>query len=340
MKIPEQIFSGHFSGGHCQGIAVDTKREYIYYSFTTMLIKTDMQGNMVGSVTGLLGHLGCLAFNDEDGRLYGSLEYKMDAIGRGILKNIGSDRRLEDAFHIAIFDVEKIDRPGMDACADGIMKTVFLREPLEDYSASVFCGGKEVSHRHGCSGIDGVTFAPLPGDLGGKRHLYAAYGVYGDVSRTDNDYQVILCYDISGWDKLARPLAQDDMHSSGPEKPLHKYFAYTGNTVYGVQNLEYDPDTGLMLMAVYPGEKKEFANHRLFAVDMKIHARREMLRGIEPDMEGEVLSLSGEGWDFEYGSTGLFCAGGGEYLISHDGRDDGGYYTNVRRHVWNGRTPL
>ena len=53
-QMPKQICSGEWKAGHVQGLAVDTKREYIYFSFTTMLIKMDMQGNVVGSVTGLL----------------------------------------------------------------------------------------------------------------------------------------------------------------------------------------------------------------------------------------------------------------------------------------------
>ena len=120
--LPKNIFSGYFKGGHCQGIAVDTKREYIYYSFTTELVKTDLQGNLIGSVTGLLGHLGCIDFNDADGRVYGSLEYKDDAIGKGILKNLGSSAEIENAFYIAVFDVDKIDRVGMDACASGVIR--------------------------------------------------------------------------------------------------------------------------------------------------------------------------------------------------------------------------
>ena len=36
MKLPLDIYSGAWNGGHCQGIALDTKREYIYYSYTTM----------------------------------------------------------------------------------------------------------------------------------------------------------------------------------------------------------------------------------------------------------------------------------------------------------------
>ena len=59
--LPKNIYSGRWGYGHCQGIAVDAKREYMYYSFTTALVKTDMQGNLIGTCTGLLGHLGCIA---------------------------------------------------------------------------------------------------------------------------------------------------------------------------------------------------------------------------------------------------------------------------------------
>ena len=55
-------------GGHVQGIAIDRERRYVYYSFTTCFIKTDMGSNVVGSVTGLVGHLGCLAYNGADGK--------------------------------------------------------------------------------------------------------------------------------------------------------------------------------------------------------------------------------------------------------------------------------
>ena len=39
--IPKPVFSGYFNTGHCQGIAVDPVRRYIYYSFTTAIVKTD-----------------------------------------------------------------------------------------------------------------------------------------------------------------------------------------------------------------------------------------------------------------------------------------------------------
>ena len=76
--------SGKQGKNHVQGLAVDEKNGYIYYSFTTLLVKTDFKGRIVGSVTGLVGHLGCIAFNPADGKIYGSLEYKHDAIGQRI----------------------------------------------------------------------------------------------------------------------------------------------------------------------------------------------------------------------------------------------------------------
>ena len=88
MQLPNKIFSGYHGKCHCQGIALDKKNGYIYYSFTTKLIKSDLNGNIIGSVDGLIGHLGCIDFHEADGKVYGSLEYKNDIIGREILKNL------------------------------------------------------------------------------------------------------------------------------------------------------------------------------------------------------------------------------------------------------------
>ena len=104
---------------HVQGIATDANRKFMYYSCTTFLAKTDMEGKIIGTVKGLAGHLGCIAFNYENGKLYGSLEYKSDAIGTGILRGIqkheNKEMQVSDAFYIAVFDVDKIDRTDMDA---------------------------------------------------------------------------------------------------------------------------------------------------------------------------------------------------------------------------------
>lgn len=338
---PLEIFSGKWKYGHCQGIALDTAHQHIYYSFTTALVKTDLQGNLIGSVVGLMGHLGCIDFNDADGRLYGSLEYKNDVIGRGILNRLGSDATLDDAFYMAIFDVDRIDRMDMDACADGVMTCVYLKDVVEDYHASVECDGRTVAHRFGCSGIDGTTFGPMPGERNGKQYLFVTYGVYGDVTRSDNDDQVILCYDTADWAKYERPLSQSQMHTCGPDAPFRKLFVRTGNTRYGVQNLEYDAFTGNYLMAVYVGEKPQFPNKPMYIVDGS--------RAPVQDEKGWRLSLlendsrheSGVcGWDFPLGSTGLYSFGDGRFYVSDDGRDGEEFYTHVRLHRWDGKAPL
>ena len=61
MKNP--IFTGLWGNCHIQGIAVDKNNGFIYYSFTTKLIKATLDGEIVGTVDGLMGHLGCIAFN-------------------------------------------------------------------------------------------------------------------------------------------------------------------------------------------------------------------------------------------------------------------------------------
>lgn len=256
-NLPRSIYreEGNF---HVQGVVVDTKRGYAYFSFTTSLVKTNLKGELIGSVDGFIGHLGCLDINPEDGRIYASLEYKNDQIGKGILKGLGDETKeqnKESSFYIAIFDGDKITRPGMSAEKDNIIHTVYLKEVADDYKATVRNKGKQVEHRYGCSGIDGIAFGPQFGQKRGKNFLNLAYGVYGDTSRTDNDYQVLLQYDPDNLRQYERPLSQTGFNKTGPDRPLNKYFLYTGNTSYGIQNLEYDPGTGYWLAAVYAGKK-------------------------------------------------------------------------------------
>ena len=213
-KLPRQIYSGEQGPFHVQGIAVDLDRGYMYFSFTTTLLKTDMQGNLLGSVEGMTGHLGCMTLNPDDGRLYASIEYKHDAIGKGILNKLEGVRNDEQTgFYVAVFDVDRIDRIGMNAEKDDVMKTVYIKEAVDDYYAKVSNNGQELEHRFGCSGIDGVTFAPAFGQSrDGKKYLYVAYGIYGDTLRTDNDYQVILAYDTRDWKQYEQPLTQENLH--------------------------------------------------------------------------------------------------------------------------------
>ncbi len=333
-SLPRSIYSGAYNTGHCQGIAIDRERKYLYYSFTTALVKTDLSGRVVGWVKGLLGHLGCICFNDADGRVYGSLEYKNDAIGKGILGRLGEDA-VENAFYAAIFDVERIDRPDMDAASDGIMTVSYLREVVQDYEAEVCVDGQTLPHRHGCSGIDGTTIAPRPNgsDI---RDLYVAYGVYSDVNRTDNDNQVILRYSLEEIAATAAPIDQRHMHRNGPAAPLEKLLVPTGNTTYGIQNLEYDPFTGKFLAAVYPGRKPAYPNDPFFVID----PARTPVSGT-----GDAFPVSAwntfQGFPFRYGDTGMIALGEGYYYFSHHGRTAEGLWdTTVRLYRWDGVHPF
>lgn len=331
-QLPKQICSGEWKAGHVQGLAVDTKREYIYFSFTTMLVKMDMQGNVVGTVTGLLGHLGCIEFNDADGRIYGSLEYKDDSIGRGILKQEKSNKKFDTAFYVAIFDVDKITRQGMSAEKDGIMTTVYLPTVVEDFKAKVECGGKTLEHRFGCSGFDGITFGPKFGKSDGKYYLTIAYGIYGDANRSDNDHQVLLQYDASNWTKYEQPLSQDNMHQLGPKKPAGRYFVYTGNRNWGVQNMEYDKSRNFWFLATYETKKSDFAGFSLMTIDGNIAPKKQTLKGVDYCKSGNLLTLSGRGmtdanhhsirgWHFDKSSTGIHALGDNYFYISHRKRN-------------------
>ena len=329
--FPKDIFSGSYKTGHCQGIAVDAERGYVYYSFTTAIIKTDLTGKLVGSAYGLLGHLGCIAYNPADNRVYGSLEYKNDAIGRGILKANGQES-IDDGFYIAIIDCEKLNRIDMDAANDGVMTAVYLRDVVEDYHAAVTENGREVLHRYGCSGIDGLTIAPVPGTDGPRDHVIVAYGIYSDTERADNDHQVLLSYPLSALTEYEKPLSQDTMHHSGPETPEAKYFVFTGNTNWGIQNLEYDPYTGNFFACVYTGKKPQFPNPPMFVIDGHKPAVKQKLAGLAE--EGLTLSLDAatgrNGLPFGYGSTGFYAFGNGYYAVSQDGHTEAGHDTHVR----------
>ena len=328
MNLPSSIFSGYHGACHCQGIAVDVLKGYVYYSFTTKLVKTDLAGNLVGSVDGLIGHLGCIDFCEADGRVYGSLEYKNDAIGRGILQHLDmADKQVANAFYCAIFDADRIDREGMDAERDGIVRMVYLPCVVEDFEATVTLNGQLLPHKYACSGIDGTAWGPEWGTRDGKQYLNICYGVYGDVSRSDNDYQVILTYDAADWwQTIAKPLCQESMHKSGA-RCVKKHFLYTGNTNWGVQNLEYDAYSGHWLAAVYPGKKPQFENFSMFVIDGKAAPAVSVHDAYGEPIEALHLCAQNR---FPHGSTGMCALGDGRYYFSEAGRHpEHGQYTYV-----------
>lgn len=320
-RLPATVDGGAWKSGHVQGMAVDRRKGFVYFSFTNLLVKTDLTGKPVGSVTGFTGHLGDLDFNTKDGRVYGSLEYKA-----------------AKAFYIAIFDGDRITEMDMDAETTGVVSTVHLKEVVDDYTADmdgngVFDGdtAKTADHRYGCSGIDGVAFGPAFDDRRGDTHgsssrtqlLTVAYGVYANTTRQDNDNQVLLQYDIRRWKKYERPLTESDPHTSGPGSPDGKYFSYTGNTTYGVQNLDYDAHSGNWLLAAYKGTKTQFPNYSLFVIDGSKHPVSGPISGQPTPERGRLLPLLRKGLHHPASGTYGWESAGQYGLVS---LDDGRYY--------------
>lgn len=268
--------------GHVQGIAWDESGQRMYYSFTTRFIATDAQGNIVGSIDRIHGHLGAMTFDPQSGKVYASLECKDDEIGSSISKKLGEQTYKQSRFYIAQIDVK-----------DFSMKQYEVLPAAEDYKSGHF----------GCSGIDGVTIGPgFKGQKG--RFLYVAYGVYSDTTRTDNDNQIILQYRLGDY-----------------SKPVRKYFVKTGNTTYGVQNLAYDSNTNMMFLAVYKGKKSCWPNYDLFAVSMDSAPQRAHLDGV-PYQRGKVWTVPvAGGWHFPLGSYGLCPLGDGRWYFAAAGRD-------------------
>lgn len=320
-KLPLTLDGGQWGkpAGHLQGAVVDDERRYMYMTFTDRLLKIDMQtGEIAGSVTGLLAggifgggaHLGDLAFRD--GKVYGSLEYKA-----------------AEKFYIAVFDVSQITGHDIDYKTPGVMTTMYMEEVVKDYLDELDAGEHEnvadsMGHRYGCSGIDGITFGPMPGDDSGKIYMFVAYGVYRNVNRQDNDYQVILAFDPDQFAGAA--FDQNNPHHVGP-KVYKKLFVYTGNTTFGVQNLEYDLQSGDYWLIVYKGVKENFLNPPVFVVDGAVAPKAQKLNlGDHPcygDVTGECLTLKAEVNELPLKATTGFISLGDDYFyVAESGKTD------------------
>jgi len=279
---------------HIQGIAFDSATSNMYMSFTTRFLIVNPKNRIIGSIDSIHGHLGAMTFDAPNRKIYASLECKNDEIGTNISKGLGMEDYTESTFYIAEIDVDAVNRPGTSQ--KDAVKCLPVPQAAEDY-------GK----KYGCTGIDGITTGPDFGGKGGE-FLYVAYGIKSDTTRNDNDYQVLLQYKMSD-------IRKGD--SSSPKK----FFVKTGNTSYGVQNLAYDPFTGLMFMAVYKGQKKQYANYDLFAIDMASKPVFAKLDGVPYEHKPvATIPLACEGWHFKYGSMGLHSLGDGYWYIAEGGK--------------------
>ena len=169
--------------------------------------------------------------------------------------------------------------------------------------------------------------------------MFVAYGIYSNTARADNDYQVILTFDPATFTSL--PFDQNAPHHAGPAL-YKKLFVYTGNTSYGVQNLEYDKDTGDLWMIVYPGKKTQYPNFPVYVVDGSAPVTEEPLRisgkAYDPDIRGEVMQLKAAGnyhaksgvWGIPVmplkADTGLISLGDGLFYVADSGKTNEDQY--------------
>lgn len=302
--MPKRTSIAIKSREHVQGMAVDTVAKVFYLSFTSSFVKTDYQGNVLASIDSINGHLGAMTFDYASRRVFASLECKDDEIGRSISQHLGAEQYSQEnsRFYIAEIDVDKVT--ARNTREPAAMTRYEVGEAVRDYKT-----------RYGCSGIDGVTIAPQIGKKNGKPCLYVAYGIYGDISRRDNDHQILLEYRLTRFNASAKEPKADA-----------KYFIFTGNTTWGIQNLAYDPATGCIFMAAYAGKKPEFPNYSLFAVPVDQKPASKILRGLEDDgkhltlalwQQGLLSSVKGiRGWRFGKGTTGMCPLGDGRWYFS------------------------
>lgn len=319
---------------HCQGVAIDKENGYAYYSYTNTFVKCDLEGNAVGSLTGFTGHLGDICFNDKDGKIYASL----NPTGK-------------KALYVAIIDVGSLNELGLNCEKSGLVKTVHLPEVWSDFTAKVKNDGKTYSRRYGVSGTDAICFGPSFSS--GKGHyLTLSCGTTPQTQRDDNNYQVLIQYDVSSWwDEYAQPLNESEVHHIGPKKCSGKYFVYTGTTYYGCQTMTYFTELNLWILNVYTTPKTdEFPDWNLFVVDGDIKPKKQALKGQEKEDIQKVLTLYQDGMLHENtgiygfsasnGAKGIEYVGNGLFYIIHPYKTWYGKQTGVAYlYVWAGTSP-
>lgn len=305
--LPDSVYVGEQKSGHVQGIAYDKKRNCIYMSFTTRFLKVDMKGNIVASIERVPGHLGAMTLSPVDGKVYASLECIDDEIGQSVAKRLGLQAVSHEkaTLYIAVIDVEKLTRIGMDSAENNVLQTFCAKGATEDYKTGW----------HGSIGIDGVAFVPCKGkegDVKSQWQLCIAYGIKEDLEREDNDCQILITYNIEDFEKHLTAVDYNNLHQNGPEHPAAQYFIYTGNTKYGVQNLAYDAFTGKLFMFVYKGHKPKYPNCNFFTVDWT----PENFATTYEDAVRNAQPLGG--WNFKWGATGVHPFGDGWWYISEN----------------------
>lgn len=327
--LPLTLSGGSWPSPHVQGIAVDRERGLALFSFTDRLVKTDLAGTVLGSVTGLPAHLGDITLNPQNGKVYGSIFW--------------GDENPYYAPYIAIFDPEQIHEIGESPQRNPAISLVHLKQLLADRFVDLD-GDGEPDGLYATAGVDGVGFGPRFGSTTGDWLLTVTHSQWPDADRDDNNHQILVQYDAEDFDTYAEPYDTSKPDpTSGPTEIDGQYFVYTGTTRWGIQNLAYDPTLERWLMGVYAGDKPDSLNYTMFAVEAASQPVKQELRGV--GVEGETLPLAEDGlrdettgirgW-FQKADVGLQAMGDGLYYLSTNSVVDGQQTATLTLTTWTG----
>ncbi|MBQ7032879.1 MAG: hypothetical protein IJN25_04375 [Clostridia bacterium] len=244
---------------HMQGICVDDAYKYLYISYTEVINKVDLAtGETVGRLGGfkLTGgkgkpHLGCMAYYD--GRIYCSTGYKQDAVNKYFVIAID-----EDAFPMdgSYKDVEPFLNPDRTQVPDGEKDNYHAF-----FMADVVEGKRSGLYR--AAGMDGICFGAYPGDTSGDTYMLVSQSSARGLTYYDNDYCVITAYKLEnfiGDTKVDIPLTTDRIKNTEYTQDERltsdkRLFVHTGNVYASVQNMDYDKDTGDLVLITYEPTK-------------------------------------------------------------------------------------
>ncbi len=233
---------------HVQGFTTDG--EYVYWSFTDSLVKTNLNNTVIAQIPVFGGHLGDIDYYE--GKLYASL------LGQ---PRPGDAWDAWTEFYINVYDAETL--------------------ALEDTICLVPCYEmhENPEQHRGFRGVDGVA---LRAGADGKPELWVACASHPEERY---DEQVLLRFSMDG-------------------KLLDTKCFKTGNTTFGIQNLEYEEDTGYFWFSTYGSRfNPENKPMNLFCVDI--------------DKE-EII-----GAYYPMTPYGFHAYGGGKYLVSFQSGKNG-----------------
>lgn len=315
--------------GHVQGIVADAAGDYIYSSITDVIVRQAADGTVVGTVTGFGGedgerHVGDIAFNPDDGKLYVSM------IADVQYGSAAADNSREKNCYVVIIDPEAIT--GMNMQAEDVCSVVYVGAPVVALaSAQAGDWDLRLGGKYGVkNGVDACTFGPAFGTDGGKQYLTmvlatAAHSQEADgktaYDRQDVDYFTILQFDVAGWDRYAKPFGQLD-EATGPETADATYFYYAGFHDYGAQNLCYDRYKNVYFITTYATDyatpsRSRFPNYMFFVVDAAFVEEKPLIGN---GAETGLVLRSACGIAHESGVSGFGLSAGVGVLSLGDGR--------------------